>query len=261
MITAVCGGKGGTGKSTYALLLARRTGSLLVDTDVESSSLHLLMGVDVGEKVSDVFVGKPVLLKEKCKRCGICAQNCRFNAIFLDREGYPRFLYDLCERCAVCAEVCPFGAIKMEKEKVGEVYYNPGARLVTGKLMEGEARPIVQEMIAVARDISSDMILDCPAGIHCNVIGQMVEADRVIVVTEPTPLGFSGLKVAVETALEVGRKPDVVVNRYEPNGIYGKIEEFCREKGLKIVEKIEFSDDLARAYARGKLVDYLGGLE
>jgi len=259
MITAVCGGKGGTGKSTYAILLAMRRKALLVDTDVENPSLHLLLGVDVGKEIAKVYTRKPKLIKEKCRKCGICVKACKFNAIFMPKDGYPVFIHDLCEGCTVCSVVCPFGAIVMEKEEIGAIYYNEEAGLVTG--MGEEAREVAKRVIEEVKKMARDVVIDCPAGIHCNVLNQMIEADEVIIVTEPTPLGVSGLKVALETLEELGKNAKVVVNKFEENENSEKIEKICRRYGAEIIEKIPYSDELARAYASGKLLSILEGMK
>lgn len=255
MITAVCGGKGGTGKSTYAILLAKRTGALLVDTDVENPSLHLLLNVELGREVAKAYVKKPRLVKEKCRKCGLCAKHCRFNAIFAPSGRYPLFLQDLCEGCNVCSVVCPYGAIEMVPVEAGRVYYNEDAGLVTGK--GEEARVVVSEVLKFAKGLGRDMVVDCPAGIHCNVLPQMLEADRIIIVTEPTPLGISGLEAALETLQKIGKKADVVVNKFEENESYREIEDLAKRFGAGITERLPYSEEIAKAYAQGKLLEVL----
>ncbi len=56
---------------------------------------------------------KPVVDKEKCNRCGICALYCPDNAIDPDLEIDLEF----CKGCGICANECPQKAITMEREK------------------------------------------------------------------------------------------------------------------------------------------------
>ncbi|HHT50553.1 MAG TPA: NADH-quinone oxidoreductase subunit NuoF [Eubacteriaceae bacterium] len=52
-----------------------------------------------------------VILKDKCKACGICAKKCPVNCI----SGKPKTPYEIdqdqCIKCGTCMEACPFGAI------------------------------------------------------------------------------------------------------------------------------------------------------
>ncbi len=52
-----------------------------------------------------------VILKDKCKACGICAKKCPVSCI----SGKPKTPYEInqeqCIQCGTCMEVCPFGAI------------------------------------------------------------------------------------------------------------------------------------------------------
>ncbi len=57
---------------------------------------------------------RPVIIKEKCKRCMICWKFCPEPAI---QPGDPPIIdYDYCKGCGICIEECPFDAIVSEKE-------------------------------------------------------------------------------------------------------------------------------------------------
>lgn len=56
---------------------------------------------------------KPVREKAKCTKCGICWQFCPDNAINTKFE----IDYKYCKGCGICAKECLFKAIKMEKEE------------------------------------------------------------------------------------------------------------------------------------------------
>lgn len=56
---------------------------------------------------------KPIRDKSKCTKCGMCWQFCPDNAINTDFE----IDYDYCKGCGICAKECLFKAIRMEKEE------------------------------------------------------------------------------------------------------------------------------------------------
>jgi pyruvate ferredoxin oxidoreductase delta subunit len=58
-------------------------------------------------------VFKPVVDKEKCNACGICAMFCPDAAISEDLEVD----LDFCKGCGICAQECPKKAIAMEREE------------------------------------------------------------------------------------------------------------------------------------------------
>lgn len=59
---------------------------------------------------------KPVILKEKCKGCGLCAASCPDAAIKIS-QGKKFINYDYCKGCGICALQCPNHAIIMVKEE------------------------------------------------------------------------------------------------------------------------------------------------
>jgi pyruvate ferredoxin oxidoreductase delta subunit len=58
-------------------------------------------------------VFKPVVDKEQCNACGICAMFCPDAAISDDLEVD----LDFCKGCGICANECPKKAISMEREE------------------------------------------------------------------------------------------------------------------------------------------------
>ncbi len=90
MIIGVTGGKGGTGKSFFAINLAvalAKKGAkvILLDCDPDSPSDHILLGAERKNK-KEVKCLVPVFIKEKCARCGICVKTCQYNALFQMRS-------------------------------------------------------------------------------------------------------------------------------------------------------------------------------
>lgn len=63
----------------------------------------------------------PVLVKEKCVKCGTCMKVCHSKAIKL--RPYPVFNRRKCIHCYCCNELCPEEAIDLEKKRVIEVIF------------------------------------------------------------------------------------------------------------------------------------------
>jgi dissimilatory sulfite reductase (desulfoviridin) alpha/beta subunit len=68
--------------------------------------------------INDVgFIGaiRPLLDREECISCGLCAKSCTEGAIAMDQENKPLFNPGRCTYCGDCVKVCPTGAWKTVK--------------------------------------------------------------------------------------------------------------------------------------------------
>jgi len=63
---------------------------------------------------------RPLLQRERCVRCGICATVCPVNAIEL-REGYPVIDSNRCVSCLCCHEMCPPGAMTAKENFLARI--------------------------------------------------------------------------------------------------------------------------------------------
>ena len=86
-IITITGGKGGTGKTLCAVNIAtmfKNEGKkvLLIDGDVENPNSYLLLGGELQNR-TDVPYFKPTIIKNKCTKCGLCAENCVPHALLL----------------------------------------------------------------------------------------------------------------------------------------------------------------------------------
>lgn len=61
---------------------------------------------------------RPVLLRDRCVRCGVCARHCP--ATCIEMTPYPTFDYDRCIRCFCCHELCPHRAIDIRTNRLYE---------------------------------------------------------------------------------------------------------------------------------------------
>lgn len=58
-------------------------------------------------------VYRPVMNKKKCVECGMCLAYCPVNAIVGTADGRYLITYDYCKGCGICAHECKKDAIDM----------------------------------------------------------------------------------------------------------------------------------------------------
>jgi MinD superfamily P-loop ATPase len=243
MKIVVASGKGGVGKSMLAsaliLLFSKEKKVVACDCDVDAPNLGLWLGIteyDTKEKVSTSE--KAFIDKKKCIRCGKCKEVCNFKAIEKKNDEFEVNPF-LCEGCGACKLVCPVNAIKIKPVKNGEIRVNKtkyNFPLISGKLYVGEtgSGKIVEELKRKTEEFSYDIaIFDSPAGIGCPVIASVRGTDYAILVTEPTPSGFSDLKRILEIVNHFQIPYGIVINKYDINQkVSEEIEKWAKEKFL-----------------------------
>lgn len=258
---AIASGKGGTGKTTLATNLAAYLSEdrniVLADIDVEEPNSGLFIRA---EKIFQETRYKmiPGWVENDCTFCGICQDVCNFNAVL--NLGTQILIYpELCHSCYACSELCPTEALPMQKQRMGVLthYKNGKIDFVESRLDIGQeqAVPLIDQTlkyIDTLSDNDSIVILDSPPGTSCPVIEATKDADKVILVTEPTPFGLHDLRLTVETMKKLNKDFVVVLNRY---GIGNKgVEEYCEENDIRIIATISDSRQVAELYSRGELV-------
>lgn len=247
MKIAVASGKGGVGKSmvasALAMLFAREKKVVAVDCDVDAPDLGIWLGIEnlgKGEKISTSE--RAFIDYSRCISCGRCADVCRFSAIEFKEK--PKVLPYLCEGCGACQVFCPSGAIDIKPVKNGEIVGKEtkyGFPLVTGLLYPGGtgSGKIVTELKKRAEKFEHEVIiLDSAAGIGCPVIASLNGADYAVLVTEPTPSGFSDLQRVLEIVKHFNVPYGVIINKWDINEqISCEVEEWA---GNRMLGKLSF---------------------
>jgi MinD superfamily P-loop ATPase len=255
MILAIASGKGGTGKTTVAVNLARAFARplQLLDCDVEEPNGHLFLpGASVSERTVSIPV--PQVDESRCDGCGECGRFCAYHAI-ISYGSKPLVFPEMCHGCGGCMRVCPKKAIRETPWRIGVTERRQAGdiALVTGRLDVGAAMaPPLIRAVKEQLDPSLPVIIDAPPGTSCPVIVSLRGADYVLLVTEPTPFGLHDLALAVDMVRELRIPFGVLLNRLGSGD--DRVHRFCAREGIAIVAELADDRRIAEAYSRGKLI-------
>lgn len=273
-ITGITGGKGGTGKSSIATALAYQLSKyskvLLVDADVDCPNDHLLLSIK-RHLIKDVTQRVPYFDMKRCTRCSRCAQVCRYNAIVAIKGKDPIFMSQQCNGCGSCEFVCPSNAISWDQKEIGKIYKgrilsdtvsDSGTLkdryldLLSGDLKTNEilSEFIVDSLNQIIEKKKYDydhIIIDTAAGTHCPVIAALDMCDKVLCVTEPTPLGKHDLDLILELLKKLDISSNIVINRSDIGDNSGIISS-AKSYGSDIICKVPYSKDIVDSYSKGE---------
>lgn len=255
MRIAIASGKGGTGKTTVSVNLARTMGLpvQLLDCDVEEPNAHLFLA---GDKVKEEIVTIPIPQVDEalCDGCGECSRFCEYSAIVTFGTA-PLIFPEMCHGCGGCARVCPLKAITEVGRRIGvvETMVSENITLIGGHLDVGVAMapPLIR---AVKERLHQNMpaILDAPPGTSCPVIAAIRDTDLVLLVTEPTPFGLNDLSLAVDMVRELKIPFGVIVNRMGSGD--DRVHCYCKKEGIPLLLEIPDDRKIAESYSRGILM-------
>jgi MinD superfamily P-loop ATPase len=259
----ILSGKGGTGKTTItASFAALSENAVFADCDVDASNLHLLLKPEVRETIEFKGLKLAVIDQERCTKCGLCEEKCRFNAIN-DLEIDPIH----CEGCGVCIHVCPVDAIEFAERICGQAYisdtrYGPmsHARLKPGMENSGKLVTLVRQNAKMLAEDGDHVLglIDGPPGIGCPVIASLAEIDKGLVVVEPTLSGIHDLERALKLLEHFKVEPLVCINKHDLNEENTEtIRNFCLKTSVSVVGLVPFDHVVTNAMVAGQpVVEY-----
>ena len=256
----ILSGKGGVGKSSIsaslALSFSKNKKIICADCDVDASNLALVFGAKKQEEWIDLSTNEAAVFNlNKCGSCKKCFNVCYFGAIDW-KDNKPHLKKFSCEGCGVCKLVCPQNAILMKKvsnAKIGFANTKYGFKVVSAQLNPGESGSgkVVSEVKNKAKNMGSGadlMIVDSAAGVGCPVIASITGSDYAIIVTEPTPSGFSDMKKEIEIINFFNIPKSIIINKFDLNKSGTKqIEEYAEKNNLVVLSKIPFDKKFALA--------------
>lgn len=260
----VLSGKGGTGKTSItAGLAALAEQAVIVDCDVETPDLHLVL--DPQPQQTEDFVGgnAAALRWDMCIGCGRCLELCRYGAIlpYGPPNRFTQQTYVInaraCEGCNVCAELCPAQAIAMVPAVNGQWHVSKTrhgplvhARLTPGhgnsgklvSLLRKEARALAE------RDSLPWVIGDGVPGVGCPVIASVGGADLALIVVEPSIAARHDLNRVIDLTTHFKVPAVLCCNRYDiDESLTSEIEAEARDRGVEPIGRVPYDERVVAA--------------
>jgi len=260
MNIAIASGKGGTGKTTVAVNLAyflATSGQSVqyLDCDVEEPNGHLFLKPEI-ESQTSATVMVPKIMEEKCTFCGECSAKCQYNALVSLPKIPPLVFPGLCHGCGLCIHVCPENAIVEDKREIGRIEKGAGIEKIAcvhGMLNVGEAMAV--PLIRQVKEETIDTwvhIIDAPPGTACPLVATIIDADIVVMVTEPTPFGLHDLSIAVAVTEKLKIPLGLVINREREK--FQPLEKYIRDNRMEVISRIPEDRRIAECYSRGEII-------
>ena len=258
----ILSGKGGTGKTTTAAAFIHfAQAKAFADCDVDAPNLHLVQEISAQPEKTPFIGGEKARIDpDLCTGCGLCRENCRFDAI-LDQGDRFEVNPVSCEGCGVCGYVCPVKAISLVPDQAGEQVLYKGSRVFsTAKLKMGRGNSgklvtnVKMAMLKNAPDCPL-AVIDGSPGIGCPVIASISGMDLALIVAEPSKSGLSDLQRLVKAAGTLQTRLAVCVNKYDVSlQNTDRIQAYCQENQIPFVGKMPYDPVASRAINDGRSV-------
>jgi len=264
----ILSGKGGTGKTSITAALASLAkNAVLCDSDVDAADLHLILQPKTLQK--EIFEGNYIakINPELCKNCGVCMEECRFDAIHIN----PHEEYNInplqCEGCRLCERLCPENAIKSEKSKnnfwmISDTRYGKMVHAHMGAGEENSGKLVTQvrnKAREIAKAENKDLIInDGPPGIGCPVISSLSGTQMVLLVIEPSKSGLHDIKRLIHLVRDFKIPMKAVINKYDIHlEISSQIAKYLEAEDIPLIGKISFDTAFVEAMIAGKsIIEY-----
>jgi MinD superfamily P-loop ATPase len=266
LILSVASGKGGVGKTTIAVLLAKMMAdqgfaTAYIDCDVEAPNGHLLLKptIETHKTITRLIPESDTV---NCTGCGACETVCEFGAIVSLPQGVQVFP-NLCLSCGACVTACPNNALHEVPHVVGELETGKAGSLhfVQGRLRPGEARniPVIEAVVDCQFPDIDIIVRDAPPGTACPAVTAMEGSDLVLLVTDATPFGLHDLTLITETVRAIKLPAVALVNRSDIGD--QRVFDFCHQNNLPSIATIPYSKTVSTAYSNGDMASVQSELE
>jgi len=261
----ILSGKGGAGKTSVAAALASLAeNSVFCDCDVDAADLHLILTPEIREEHKFDSGSLAVINSELCTNCGLCEENCRFDAIHPNQNDLPEVNPFQCEGCRLCERICPAGAITTVENTnnrwfVSDTRFGPMVHARMGAGEENSGR-LVTEIRRKAKEIAlnqnaATIISDGPPGIGCPVIASLTGTDLVLMVIEPSVSGLHDAQRMYELVQSFRLPVFAVINKFDINReITQRTENFLAKNKIPLLGKIPFETDLVESMIQAKTI-------
>lgn len=257
----VISGKGGTGKTSItAALAAVAENAVLADCDVDAADLHLVLSPEVVKEEAFYSGETPAFDPDACTECGLCFENCRFNAVSSDFQP----IKENCEGCGVCEFVCPSGAVSMHPrwcgvKRISDTRFGAmvHAELGIGEENSGKLVTDVRRTSAeiAERNGADYVIVDGSPGVGCPVIASLTGADACLLVAEPTVSAIHDLERVAELLKHFKLPSACVINKRGVNPeLEDRIIRFCEDSEIPVTGSYPYDAAFNHAQSRGLTV-------